>query len=81
MNYCLMCGKVQPKQRTPATTTQRGHRLTQEERNELIQDIQSGLESGKLNMHELGRKYNVDHKTVTYWKKKLEAKVEQGIAS
>ena len=82
LNYCLMCGRVQPKQRITATVTpRRGRRLTQEERNELIQDIQRGLESGELNMHELGRKYDVDHKTVVYWKKKLEAEVEQRVAS
>jgi len=72
-----MCGRVQPEQKTAEIVPSRkGHRLTQEERNELIRDIQSGLESGKLNAHELSRKYNVDHKAVAYWKKKLETRTE-----
>ena len=74
LNYCLMCGKAQPKQKSTANVTSHtGHRLTQEERNGLVQDIQRGLQLGELNMRALAEKYNVDRKTVAYWKKKLEA--------
>lgn len=78
MNYCLMCGKTQPKQKTTSTVTlQTGHRLTKEKRNKLIRDIQRGLKADELNVQELVGKYGVDRKTITYWKKKLEEKVEK----
>jgi len=80
MNCCLMCGRVQTKRKTAGTVLpQRGRRLTQEERDGLIRDVQCGLVSGMLNMAELGRKYSVDRKTVAYWKKKLSISVSVSV--
>jgi len=78
MNYCLTCERVQPDQQTVTTVAQqKGRRLTKEERSELIQDIKHELESGTLNMQELSKKYDVDRKTVSYWKKKMGEETEQ----
>lgn len=72
MNYCLMCGRIQPKEKkAKASRSRKGHRLTKEERKKLLQEIQCGLTSKDFNMQELALKYNVDRKTVAYWKKKI----------
>lgn len=35
-------------------------------------DIQQGIASEDLNIHDLSKKYNVSEKTVAYWKKKVD---------
>lgn len=66
MNYCLMCGRVQPTKTLP-----HGHRLTSTERKTLLLDIQDTLQRGKLDRQALATKYHVSPSTITYWKKKL----------
>ena len=84
VNYCLMCGRVQPssprrskrarakpKSRT-LKKSPRSRRLTKEQRQLLMADIEQGIASGDLNIRDLSKKYEVSEKTVAYWKKKVE---------
>ena len=79
MNYCVMCGRVQPPPTaiatppsTPSKSTRRYRRLTKEQQQSLMTDIQRGIAAGDLDMQQLSETYGVSRSTVAYWKKKVD---------
>jgi transposase len=78
MNYCVMCGRVQPPltaidtpSSVPSKSTRRYRRLTKEQQQNLMTDIQRGIAAGDLDMQQLSETYGVSRSTVAYWKKRL----------
>jgi hypothetical protein len=79
MNYCVMCGRVQPsppltpksKSRT-SKKSPRSRRLTKEQQQTLLTEIQHGIAAGDLDMQTLSEKYGVSRSAVAYWRKKVD---------
>lgn len=65
-----------PESSTPGSTS-RYRRLTKEQQQLLMTDIQQGITTGELDIQQLAEKYGVSRSTVAYWKKKVDLQASQ----